>query len=83
MKIRRLNDDEIKNLPFEMQVCYMLQSWNNNIDPKTPKEWAEVIGFFNYKKQGASNKDPSGINKALNDALYHIDYIKRFILKNL
>lgn len=80
MNTRRLNNNEIKALPFEMQVCYMLQGWNKIIEPKTPKEWAEEVGFFNYKQRGVSNKDTIAINKALDDAQYHIDFIRKYIL---
>lgn len=80
--MKRLNDDEIKSLPFEMQICYMLQGWNENIEPKTPKEWAEEVGFFNHKEKGVSNTDPIAIKKALNEAEYHINFVRKYILKN-
>lgn len=75
----RLTEEEIRELSLEMKVYYMLQSWNNTIDPKTPKEWAELVGFSNFKKQGVSNFDPVAIEKALQHAEYHIDFIKMYI----
>lgn len=79
--MRRLNEEEIQALSLEMKVCYMLQGWNNVINPKTPEEWAEQVGFFNFKKQGEPNNNPVAINKALHFANYHIDFIKKYIEK--
>ena len=77
--MRRLNEEEIKNLSYEMKICYMLQSWNNVINPKTPKEWAEQVGFFNFKQQGTSNSDPIAIDRALQSANYHIEFVNKYI----
>lgn len=80
--MRRLTEEEIHNLSFEMKVCYMLQSWNNLANPQTPEEWAREVGFFNYKKRGTSNSDPDAIDRALFSAQYHINFIKKYIDKN-
>ena len=77
--MRRLTEEEINELSLEMKVCYMLQGWNNVIHPNTPKEWAEQVGFYNFKQQGVSNSDPVAIEKALHYAEYHVDYIKKYI----
>ncbi|PLS19451.1 hypothetical protein CVD28_03275 [Bacillus sp. M6-12] len=79
--MRRLNEEEINALSLDMKICYMLQGWNNVISPKNPKEWAEQVGFFNFKKQGESNNNPVAIEKALHFAEYHIDFIKKHIVK--
>lgn len=78
--MRRLNDEEINALSLEMKICYMIQSWNNTIEPKTPKEWAEQVGFFNFKEQGVSHNDPAAAKKALSHAEYQIEFIKNYII---
>lgn len=77
--MRRLNEEEINSLSLEMKICYMIQGWNNVISPQTPQEWAEQVGFFNFKNSGEANDNLVAIQKALAFAEDYIDFIKKYI----
>jgi len=43
-----LTEDQIRALSIEMRCCFFLQPWNTLINPTSPEEWADGIGYFRY-----------------------------------
>ncbi|MGF9890764.1 hypothetical protein ABEX78_19120 [Priestia megaterium] len=77
--MKRLNNLKPGDLSLEMKVCYFLQPWNDNSIPNTVEEWAEEVGFCKYKEQETSDSINSAIEKAINDATYYIEFIKKHV----
>lgn len=80
--MKRLNNLKISDLSLEMKVCYFLQPWNDNNIPNTVEEWAEEVGFCKYKEQENLGSINNAIEKAISDATYYIEFIKKHVAVN-
>jgi len=82
-KGRELTDEEIKNLPLDLKICFMLCPWNTRAEITSMETWALEVGWLKDDDCEETYDDEAYIEMveyALKEAENTLEYVKRFIL---
>jgi hypothetical protein len=74
-----LSEEEIKKLPLELKVCYMICPWNKSFNPKNIEEWAYYLGWHAFYRKGDETV-ADACKKAKIYAYKKLEFIRDFIL---
>lgn len=76
-KYRKLTEEEIKLLPFELKICYMITPWNISFNPLSISEWVENLGMWHYMEEYNDEKD--ALKNAIIDVTNKCEFIAKYI----
>lgn len=79
----RLSIHEIKKLPLDLKVCYMIQPWEKDIVPGDINEWAKLIGWKHFVPSNYSVSEETyadWIENAKKEAQRMLAFVSQFII---
>lgn len=74
-----LSEEEIKKLPLELKVCYMICPWNKGFNPKNIEEWANYLGWYAFCRED-DETDEDVCRRARKFAYEKLNFIRDYIL---
>lgn len=81
-KEEMLTDAEIKALPLDLKVCFMIRSWDKTCMPRSLPEWANIVGWtaFSHESRHFDLHVDHWRHIALKEAQNKLNYIREVIM---
>lgn len=70
-----LSDKEIKKLPLELKVCYLLMEWGKDFQPAGVQQWAYGIGYLAFDGEDAEERAKNAMKEVRRVLFFLYDYV--------